>query len=828
MIKPLVAISLILSLIPFAAAQNVEQELEFIEIIDRDEKGLNIEEAMIDQQGELLNSMPQLSANSSLLNSSLSFLFSFLRYDNRSLPYTTKSYTLNGIELNSLSTSRIPYSALGSLYRLPGYSTSNYSLKFSVQDANFALNSTQNQVIEPSLSYNNGYLYSSISSKTYSFRHAAGYNLKARNGWEISIDATRNWGESLSVEGVWSDNLGFTLSASKRLGNSSSSSSSGAGVLNMTLLLNSTQRAYSKSITDEAAELSGNQLYNPAWGVQNGEPRSVNVRGGFEPTLLLNYSQELDNNLKLSLMAAGRVGKSYYSALSWQSASNPTPDYYRNMPSYQDSEAAKELTTWMWQNDVNSRQINFEALYLANQSASDGRAYYIIENRVNEPMFFSLGGRLQGGDFSVGFAAAYQYERYYKELSSLLGASYWLDVDSFVEQDDDVKELTQNNLQDPNRRIYEGDEFGYNYSMSNLKLSLDGAYAKEWGNFKLSGGARLDMLTFQREGYYEKENFPSGNSLGASESVVGFDYSLRLQGEYRAGGGVEAHLTAGYNSLSARVDELFLVPEYRNSLTPEVCNSTVVSFEGGLSYKSSGVRMGVNLYSYIEENAMAVKGIYDDMNNCYMDYVVSGISTNRSGLEAWGEILVWGDLWFSFVGIWQSSLYSGDATGVGYKNSSGVEVVESERLYYEGLHLGGSPEKLGALILSYKPWGWNVSGSLIFFEGVYDRLSPIRYSQRALDRASDEIGGAAGMMEQGQGSWGVSLDLSGGYNFRFENGCSFGVYAGVSNLLDNREISTGRYQSDRFCEDGWYLTPQESKGYYALGVNGYLSLVFRF
>lgn len=820
MIKPLLFNIFLLLCISTVTAQELESEPEQME---DSEEYTKVQEWELIQDRANINSMPKLGANASLLNSSLSFQFSFLRYNNRALPYTTKSYFINGMELNSLSDNRVPYSAIGSLYRLPGSSITSYSADFSAGFPNYALNSSHYHVIEPQLSYNNGYLYSSITSRTYAFKHAAGYNLKTNNQWDITIDATRNWGNSLSVDGVWSDNFGLTFSASKKLGSSPKS-----GTLNFTALLNSTERAVSKSITEEAAELSSNQLYNPAWGVQDGRQRSVNTRGGFEPILLLSYSKELSNDLKLEIGAATRFGKSYYSALSWQSAPNPTPDYYRYMPSYQDSQEAVELTQWMWQNDINTSQINFEQLYQTNQTSLDGRAYYIIEHRVNEPLFLSTSGRLGGENFSIGFTAAYQYERFYKELSSLLGADYWLDLDSFVEQDEDVKDLTQNNLREPNRRIYEGDEFGYNYSMTNFKFSLDGVYTKRWGDLSVSAATKVDMLTFQREGYYEKENFPTGNSFGASEAVVGFDYLLKLQGEYNLGSKFSAHLVAGYTSLSPRVDELFLVPEYRNAVTPGAQNSSILSGEVGVKYNTVSMKVGANLYGHSQQNDMDVRGMYDDLMNCYLDYVVSGVSSTRVGLEVWGEFLVAEPLWLSFVGIWQSNVYSGNAQGVGYKNSTGVEVVESEVLYYDGRHLGGSPEKMAAVSLSYRPYGWSVSGSVIVFDGVYESLTPFRYSQRFLDRASDEVGGAAGMMEQGKSKWGLSLDLSGGYTFRFDGGGSFGVYCGVSNLLNNTSICSGSYQSNRFYEDGWKITPQASKGYYALGVNGYLSLVFRF
>lgn len=768
------------------------------------------------------NIMPLIEANDNLLENSTSFLFSFLRYQSRAIPYRWQTYRINNAKLNSLNNGTIPYAALGALYSIASHSKSNTSLFFDYTDNIPSLGNSRSIWIEPSNHKTSGYAISAISSRTYSYRLQGGYRLNKteKKDWAIAIDASKHWGKSMIIDGVWADNYGLKLSASKKLKHN-------GGIIQITTLINPTKRATQWSTVQEAYDLAGSNVYNPSWGDINGTQTSTNVRTTYEPIIIANHTIELPKNIKINSHIATRFGKNTSSSLNWQGAPNPRPDYYKYLPSAHKSQEVKEIIKTAWQNDINIRQIDFTEIAQTNTTSNNNRANYIIEDRVSEPLFFTAGSRVSTENLSFAIRTTYQSEHNYKKINSMLGGGYWLDIDTFVEQDEDVKNKTQNNLQDPNRHVVSGDEFGYNYKLNNFEIELEGAYHKKWDKLSLTAAANVSTLASQRYGYYEKENFPGDSSYGASATLTNYNYALRLEGEYRAGSRIWVGAAIGYNSIAPTPSEIFISPRYRNATVPNTQNSSVLSAEISAKYSSSSMKIGASLYHYQQSEGSSIKNLYDDMLSSYVHYSIQNISTTRTGLELWGEFMIADPLWLNFVAIVQNNIHTNNPTGSAYKESTGKQLIDNEIVFYKGQHIGGSPEKLGAIILSYQPYGWIIRLSTTIFEGQYEVLSPTRHTTRARTRAQSEHQMNA-MTTQLQSKWGASVDLFGGYTLRFNNKHSLGFYGSISNLTCNPNIVTYSYQSDRFARDGWALTPQASRLSYTLPLNFFLNITYRF
>ena len=85
---------------------------------------------------------------------------------------------------------------------------------------------------------------------------------------------------------------------------------------------------------------------------------------------------------------------------------------------------------------------------------------------------------------TAGLEAKFSEGIHYKTIDDLLGGIQWIDVDAFAERDikdlavnigmtqDEIGKVMQNDLADPDRKVKEGDRFGYDYrmNMSNLKF----------------------------------------------------------------------------------------------------------------------------------------------------------------------------------------------------------------------------------------------------------------------------------------------------------------------------------------------------------------------
>src|SRR5690606_19100438 len=70
-------------------------------------------------------------------------------------------------------------------------------------------------------------------------------------------------------------------------------------------------------------------------------------------------------------------GRNGYTGLNWYDAADPRPDYYRYLPSFQQNlnpELAAQMTN-AWENDENTRQLNWDNFYFAN-----GKNLFMVRN----------------------------------------------------------------------------------------------------------------------------------------------------------------------------------------------------------------------------------------------------------------------------------------------------------------------------------------------------------------------------------------------------------------------------------------------------------------
>ena len=759
------------------------------------------------------------------------FSLSMVRYRARGYESRYGEFRWNGIRIEDWWRGSVSWNLIGPLTSIPDRSASVRGLLpatgITVESAGISgVAGSTRAVAYPDELRTGGKLAWSSSNRTYTNRATAGYNVShTGNGWAFTAEASRRWGRSLTVDGTFADTWGFFASVSKEIGS--------RNFLSLTVLYAPSQRGLQNASTAEAYSLTGNNLYNPNWGMQSGKERTARIRESNQPMAILNHRIEISSDVEIRNAVAVRGGRESYSALNWQNAQNPYPDYYRNMPSHQDNPQTAQRLAEMWRSDVNVRQIDFEGLYEHNRYNSP-RAHYIVENRVRDILEGTIqsyvtarsGNTMLNGGIEL-FAGR---TRNYKTVKDLLGAGYWLDIDQFVEYDDDYKEKTQNDLRNPDRHVREGDRFGYDYALNIGRATAWFGVEHQTGNFRLSASAGATGTVYEREGFYEKENFPGRESFGRSARSHHLDYIAKAGIEYRRGGRLRLALGFAAQSLSPSARTVFISPDYRNALTPGLGNESIVSGELAAEYRTPLFRAGATVYGTLMKNRSELSGFYDDMDHFYCNYMLEGIDTHYAGAELYGEVMITEPLWLSVAGAASNNQYDSSPTGTQWRETSG-DKVRSERVYYKGLHIPSSPQFVGVVSLSFRPRGWIVNLSVNGFDKSYISPTPLRRTIRAVYEAgSPEM--VSEMMAQEKFPGGMTIDIFAGKSFYFRGNGSLGIYAGVNNLGDNRNIISGGYEAARLRYRGTepysYMKPMDSKYYYALGINFFVNVTYRF
>ena len=140
------------------------------------------------------------------------------------------------------------------------------------------------------------------------------------------------------------------------------------------------------------------------------------------------------------------VRKRKSSRLDWYKANNPSPIYYRNLPSYWENLDKPSLSQqenlaltkdWWTNNDQDHTQINWNSLYNANLNEPVGengrRAFYFLENDVKNNKIWNVSTHYTNNltdRMKLVLNLTYQnyYSEQYREIKDLLGADYALNM----------------------------------------------------------------------------------------------------------------------------------------------------------------------------------------------------------------------------------------------------------------------------------------------------------------------------------------------------------------------------------------------------------------
>lgn len=760
-----------------------------------------------------------LSAYESNLLQATTFGLGFARYRTRGYPWRTADSRLGGLAMRDIYRD-IP--AWGALTGLSQIGTKRNNLYLS------SIGSTTDRDIAAHLLERGGKVSLSTSNRaSYLARVTASYSSgESSKGWAYSLYASHSGGRAWAMDGVWNNNWALYASVSKRIGV--------AHHISVSFMAAPNERSTRSASTDEAYALTGNNLYNPAWGMWSGKQRSARVQSNVQPIAMLNHNYKTDV-LEINTTLSARVGSESRSDLNWQNAPNPRPDYYRYMPSFQGDDRLRKEITKLWHDDDRSvTQIDFEQLVRLNRY-NNPRAHYIIESRHRAVRQAIVQSTLayrhnESSLLTAGVEASYNDELNFKRLDDLLGAEYWLDIDAFAEGEEDTQGKTQNNLRDPNRRVKVGDDFGYRYTIESLRprawVNLAHRY-KRW-DFEL--GASVGAWSYRRVGHYEKENFSAEQSYGSSERALFVEWLTRAGVGYSLGGRFRAGLSVAAQELAPTPGNAFVDIDYRNAMLPDLRNEQILSAEATLDYRLPWLRLyGAAFYTRFA-NRSEMRHFYDDFNHYFCNYSIVGIDTRHAGVELSAEVELVPRLWLRMSGVLSDNRYTSNPTAR-QERQSVADHQSFETVYLSSLRVEGSPQCIGVAEIEYSPNQWMFSLALNAFSHSYIAPTPLRRTLRAAYQASspeqlDELVG------QEQFAGGATLDLFVGRTVYLRGNQRMGFYLGANNLLNKRDMKTGGYESSRVrqvgSEPNRKLRPLDSKYYYAQGFNFYFTATYRF
>ena len=767
--------------------------------------------------------MAKFILNRNFTTRTLDYNFSAVRFARRGVVYYKRKTLLNDIEIPFIGNSSIRAMQLSE-------ERSTYVTKLRIDTLKDSRTAA-------------GFSFSS-RNMPYSISFATARKL--RKDWSLATNLTARTGRDLHIEGLFGNSLEFSAIATK--------SWSDKHTLSMAIFAKPSMRSSRLASTREAFRLTGNNLYNPAWGYQNDKMRNSRIRREFLPTVFVDYEGNITEHTKLSCTLAITAGLEKYSSLDWFEAQTPTPDNYRYMPSYfvdEDDIFHAVENAWV-NNDYRYTQIDFDRLIATNR-LNKGEAIYAISDRVRRTIRGNFRGgattSLEKGSISYGLEVSTTNHRSYKQMRDLLEAEYVVDLDYFLLDDDTFGNSLQNNLTKPNRHIEEGDRFGYDYAMRKYDISAYATYSYSTKRFDLDITAKVGYCDISRRGFYRKELF-ADNSFGISKHLKFSPYSLRLNANYLIADNHFISVILATASSPCDEEDLFLQSQYNNRLIANPTMRSTTSSEVKYLFQIRDFALSTTLFLSTELNDTQVRHIYDDLSGEYADVVTSGINTLCYGLEIEAE--------YRFAKHFRTTAaislgrykYASNSLVTIYTDTANTLLADHIESFTKELSLGNTPQIAATVGFSYYNRGWWATINANYAGLRYIEPSAVMRTNRILAMAvSPEQYEALYKQERLRDAFTIDLSLS---KTLYLSRLSKRIYTtkavlrfedkhprsrlifrvGVRNLLGSTDMVYSAYESSRLQRyklAGEYIyNRQDSRYIYAYPRTFYASATFAF
>lgn len=659
------------------------------------------------------------------------------------------------------------------------------------------------------------------------------------NGWAFTASLGGRYSDEGNVDGTFYRNFSYAFSAEKQW-------QGGRHSLSLVTFGSPVARGQQSASYREVYEMTGNNLYNPNWGYQDGKKRNAKVVKTFDPTVVLSHIWKISEDVTLTSGAGFHYGRYGNTALNWYNGRDPRPDYYRQLPSFSDSQEVELL--WR-RNDTSYTQINWNDMYRQNYmniKEGDGIADYIVEECRSDlyegSLNSTLNARLSNNvTLTGGVGLRGTISSQFKVVDDLLGAEYVLDVDKYALKGTSAGTFDeqQSDLNRPGRRVYEGGIFGYNFNLNIYSANAWLLTQYRSHNFDFYGGIKYTYTGFQRDGKMRNGHYPT-SSYGKGTSYTFADIAFKGGVTYKING---RHFITGnvnYGTEAPLPNDAYVSPRVSDKTIGDLKSGRV--FSADLNYifsmQSLTGRIGVlqtNFYDQMERNSYYYDGIAQKDVGTFVNHVLSGVDRIHRGIELGATYKLDNHWSFDLAGTLSQYYYNNNPTGVISAENNrplreGEPIDREETVYMKNVYVGGTPQMAGTFGIRYFIDYWFLGANVNGFGRNYIDAAPLRRVASLYENVDptnpEDLYAYRTLTTQERFASNYTIDLSVGKIFYLRNRNSLNFNFAVYNILNKKNIVTGGYEQGRTNIE--YPDRYASKYFYMQGINCFLNASYRF
>ena len=828
----------------------IKMTRDFDPYADDEDGMITFDEDLFDDESGSNQTIGNLSGASSDLYTRISgFAFGVARFRYRGYDSRYTDVYINGLSFNDPSRGRFNFSALGGMnnaFRNKNVVNGADPSGFSFGDVGGATNIvTMASKFAPGLRASVGY-----TNRNYNWRGMVTYSTGLLpNGWAMTASAIARYAHEGAIDGTFYNSYGLFLSADKVLND--------INTFSFTVFGSPTQRGQAAASYEECYRLTGNNLYNPNWGYQQGKKRNARVVESFDPTFTFNWVWTPLKNTTVNTGLGFRYSSYASTALNWYDTSDPRPDYYRRLPSYFSSNPSlQEYYTDQWENNVDFRQINWDDLYQVNylgryenqMTGTDKGSTYIVEKRHSNQTNLTFGSTIDTDinhfmGLQGGISFRWTKADYYKTIDDLLGGEFWLDIDQFSESDfPDNSDILQNNMNNPNFKARKDDKFGYNYSIYNIITNLWIQNTINLPQWEVYYGLSLRNYTFWRDGHMRNGRAPN-NSYGKGDINQFINGAFKAGATYKFDGNNYFTLNFIGENKAPYFNNAYISAKIKDTTVPNLKSENIYSIDASYRFAFNKLKGKVSAFYTGFNDQTEISSFYHDAFQTYVNYILTGVKKTFKGLELGLSYQITPEIKITAVGTWAKYLYKNRPTGItNYENGSLPDT--SQVVYLKNYHVGGTPQLAGNIGINWKaPKLWFFEINLSLFEDAYVDLAPIKRTQAITDitltgnsesEVMENYNNAVNQLKhQDKLNGGLMLNVSIGKLIYLDRKNSLSINVTLNNITNNKNLQTGGYEQGRLPLsngkiDTSNLNKYPNKYYYSQGFNVFANVGYRF
>ena len=797
--------------------QNAEQQLSLITITEND---------LGDDNSGSESTSGLLQASRDAFQQSAAFNWGQARFRMRGLDNEYGNILINGITMNKIIDGRPQFGNWGGL----NDATRNQEFTNGSGPNDYIFGGilgTQEINTRASLYRKGSRISFSGTNTNYSFRtmgtHVSGMD---KNGWAFVISAARRWAEQGYFEGTDYGANSLFASVEKRINDHHS--------LNFTAIYAQNNRGKNSPNTKEVNDLVGVK-YNSFWGYQDGRRRNSRVRELEEPIFMLEHFWKVNDKTKINTTLSYQIGQLGNSRLDFQGVDNPDPVYYRNLPSFHTSQFNRDTNAFEGNSPTNianaaaskieflaNKQINWDEIYRTNRTNAGNSLIVLYEDRVDDKLFAANSVLTSQLSDNIVMNAGATFKKLvshnFQNLQDLLGGQYFNDIDPFG-----AGNQRQSDLNNPNRQVVVGDQYGYNYNMLANTIDAFTQFKFNYQKIDFYLAQHYTRAEYQREGLY-KNGYYATNSFGKSNKLTFENFGFKGGLTYKITGRQFLNFNGFYQTKAPAMRNVFPNARISNNSTIAIQNENISSVDA--SYIINAPKLKARITAYYSKINNSTRSTFffadgvgiddgdpgtDDSGGDFLAETITGLDKKNLGAEIGVEYQITSTIKATLTGAYGEFTFDSNPNA-SYTQDSQASASRPNPITnlgasnMKGYRQAGTPQQAASFGLEYRdPKFWWIGANVNFLGGNYLDIAPIlRTKNFFIDNSPTGNGApfpeatperARELLKQEKFNDFTLLNLTGGKSWRVK-GNTVGVFVTVNNVLDV-SYKTGGFEQAR-------------------------------